>query len=110
VLRCARRFRGDVGEVASDDRNVCAAGDSAGFESNVGRKAFRPGSSAGSRGKRRCRVRDPVAIDQLSYSHDSCSNPGIAEVSGGDIPLVPAIIARAAEASLNIPSIAFHSA
>ena len=110
MLKCARRVRGEVGEVARDDRNVCAAGDNAGFESNVGRKAFTPGSSAGSRGKRRCRVRDPVANDQLSHSHDSCSNPGVAEVRGGDIPLVPAIIARAAEASLNIPSITFHSA
>jgi len=102
--------RGEVGEVARDDRNVCAAGDNAGFESNVGRKALRPGSSAGSRGKRRCRVRDPVAIDQLSHSHDSCSKSGVAEEKEKDIPLVPAIIAKAAEASLNIPSITFHSA
>lgn len=66
--RCCLRVRGDVGDVASEDRNVCAAGDRAGLESKFGRRAFKPGSKDGSRGKRRCRVNEPVAKSKLLIS------------------------------------------
>jgi hypothetical protein len=56
-----RMVSGEVGEVASEERKVCAAGERLGLESSVGRSAFSPGSSDGSSGKSKCRVRDPVA-------------------------------------------------
>lgn len=49
----ARKVRGDVGEVASVDRNVRAAGDTFGLSIIDGLRALRPGSRLGSRGKRR---------------------------------------------------------
>ena len=91
--------KGDVGDVARDDRKVCAAGDSAGLDRRFGRVARKPGSRDGSRGKRRCRVNDPVAIHQL---------PPYMSQARVSVPLVPAIIAKAAEASFNTLSISFH--
>lgn len=50
VARVRRRVKGDVGEVASDERKVCVVGDRVGFESRPGRSARSPGSSEGSIG------------------------------------------------------------
>ena len=53
VLSCWRNVRGDVGDVASDERKVWAAGERAGFERRLGCSTFKPGSRAGSSGKTR---------------------------------------------------------
>jgi hypothetical protein len=45
--------RGDVGDVAREERKVWAAGERAGFESRLGCSTFCPGSRAGSSGKTR---------------------------------------------------------
>lgn len=90
---------GETGDIERDTRKVVVSGERSGLTGRAlcdDRRAF---ANDGSTGKSKCRVSEPAAM------HHQCDRDTPQDKTNR--PLVPAIIANTAVASLNTPSISF---